>query len=151
MVLWECQLWHSGEDPMLLQMWCRSQLWLGFRTWPRSFHMPWKKPNTHTQKTFPNCAVVPRTSTMCHLGARPLCLLNEPNCTKQAPQLVCVHIRITSEDPEQSFSRHLLPWHCSFCFHGGQRCPFQCVRCSRCKIQFSYRLFQRIQGNLKKW
>ena len=31
---------HSGlKNPMLTQLWCRSQLWLGFSSWPRNFHM----------------------------------------------------------------------------------------------------------------
>ena len=29
------------KDPALLQLWHRSQLWLGFDPWPRNFHMPW--------------------------------------------------------------------------------------------------------------
>ena len=28
------------KDLALLQLWCRSQLWLGFSPWPRNFHMP---------------------------------------------------------------------------------------------------------------
>lgn len=33
------------KDPALLQLWHRSQLQLGFHTWPRNFHMPcmWPK------------------------------------------------------------------------------------------------------------
>ena len=31
---------HSGlKNPMLTQLWCMSQLWLGFSSWPRNFHM----------------------------------------------------------------------------------------------------------------
>ena len=38
---------HSGlKDPALPQLWCRSQLWLGFNPWPRNFHMPWVGPLT---------------------------------------------------------------------------------------------------------
>ena len=29
------------KDPELLQLWYRSQLWLGFHPWPRNFHMSW--------------------------------------------------------------------------------------------------------------
>ena len=33
--------WGSGlKDLALLQLRCRSQLWLGFNPWPRNFHMP---------------------------------------------------------------------------------------------------------------
>ena len=28
------------KEPVLLQLWYRSQLWLGFSPWPRNFHMP---------------------------------------------------------------------------------------------------------------
>ena len=28
------------RDPVLLQLWCRSQLWLGFDPWSGNFHMP---------------------------------------------------------------------------------------------------------------
>ena len=28
------------KDAALLQLWCRSQLWLGFSPRPRNFHMP---------------------------------------------------------------------------------------------------------------
>ena len=32
--------WHSGlKDLVLLLLWHRSQLWLGFNAWPRIFHM----------------------------------------------------------------------------------------------------------------
>ena len=32
---------HSGlKDLALLQLWCRSQLWLRFSPWPGNFHMP---------------------------------------------------------------------------------------------------------------
>ena len=32
---------HSGwKDTVLLQLWHRSQLWLGFSPWPGNFHMP---------------------------------------------------------------------------------------------------------------
>ena len=27
------------KDPALLQLWCRSQMWLGFDCWPGNFHM----------------------------------------------------------------------------------------------------------------
>ena len=27
------------KDPVLLQLWCRLQLWLGFDPWPRVFHI----------------------------------------------------------------------------------------------------------------
>ena len=55
----EFLLWHSGsgfslwhwipslvqwvKDP-LLQLWCRSQMWLRFNLWPRNFHMLWVQP-----------------------------------------------------------------------------------------------------------
>jgi len=29
------------KDQALLQLWCRSQLWLGFDSWPRNLHTPW--------------------------------------------------------------------------------------------------------------
>ena len=32
---------HEVKDPALPQLWCRSQLWLGFHPWPRNSHMPW--------------------------------------------------------------------------------------------------------------
>ena len=36
----ESLAWYSGlKDPMLLQLWCRSQLWLGFSPWPGNFHL----------------------------------------------------------------------------------------------------------------
>ena len=28
------------KDPVLLQLWCRLQLWLGSNPWPRNFSMP---------------------------------------------------------------------------------------------------------------
>ena len=31
--------WSGLKDPVLPQLWCRSQLWLGFSIWPRNFHM----------------------------------------------------------------------------------------------------------------
>ena len=57
--MWEFLLWHSGlriqlqwlgllwstgfvpslAHPALLQMWYRSQLWLGFNPWSGNFHM----------------------------------------------------------------------------------------------------------------
>ena len=31
---------HSGlKDPVLLQLWCRLKLWLGFDPWPGNFHV----------------------------------------------------------------------------------------------------------------
>ena len=31
---------HSGlKDPALLQLQCKSQMWFGFNSWPRNFHM----------------------------------------------------------------------------------------------------------------
>ena len=32
------------KDPVLLQLWHRLQMWLGFRSWPRNFHMLWVQP-----------------------------------------------------------------------------------------------------------
>ena len=32
------------KDPLLLQLWCWSQLWLGFNPWPENFHKPWVWP-----------------------------------------------------------------------------------------------------------
>ena len=32
------------KDPALLQLQCRSQLWLGFSPWPGNFHMLWMQP-----------------------------------------------------------------------------------------------------------
>ena len=29
-----------GKGPVLLQLWHRSQMWLGFALWPGNFHMP---------------------------------------------------------------------------------------------------------------
>ena len=29
------------KDLVLLQLWCRLQLWLEFDPWPRNIHMPW--------------------------------------------------------------------------------------------------------------
>ena len=34
---------HWAKDPVLLQLWHRSQLWLRFHPWPRNFHMPGSK------------------------------------------------------------------------------------------------------------
>ena len=32
--------WHSGlKDPVLIQFWHRSQMQLGFSSWPRNFHV----------------------------------------------------------------------------------------------------------------
>ena len=62
----EFLLWHSGsgfslwhwspslvqwvKDPLLLQLWCRSQLWLRFSLWPRNFHMLWVQPKREKNK-----------------------------------------------------------------------------------------------------
>ena len=43
----ECKKWITGsspvaqwvKDPVLLQLWCRLQLWWGFDPWPGIFHM----------------------------------------------------------------------------------------------------------------
>ena len=36
---------HSGlKYPALLQLQCRSQLWLRFSLWPGNVHMPWVQP-----------------------------------------------------------------------------------------------------------
>ena len=32
------------KDPVLLQLWCRSGLWLQFSTWPGNLHMPQEQP-----------------------------------------------------------------------------------------------------------
>ena len=37
------------KDPVLLQLWCRSQMWLGLDPWPRNFHMPWAWPKRKTK------------------------------------------------------------------------------------------------------
>ena len=34
----------TPEHWALLQLWCRSQLLLGFDLWPGNFHMPWVWP-----------------------------------------------------------------------------------------------------------
>ena len=45
---------HSGlKDPVLQQLWQRLQLWLGFSTWPREFHMPWLQPLNKQTETKP--------------------------------------------------------------------------------------------------
>ena len=43
------------KDLTLLQLWCRSQPWLGFKPWPKNFHMPrlWsKRKQTNTKNLF---------------------------------------------------------------------------------------------------
>ena len=50
----QCCLWGSTgsisslvqcvKDLTLLQLWWRSELWLGFNAWLRKFHMPWVQP-----------------------------------------------------------------------------------------------------------
>ena len=43
--------WHSGlKDPVLLQLWQRSQLQCGFDPWPRNFHMPQVQPFTKKKR-----------------------------------------------------------------------------------------------------
>ena len=33
--------WHSGfKYPALLQLWCKSELWLRFSPWTENFHLP---------------------------------------------------------------------------------------------------------------
>ena len=46
-------LTSSGlKDPLVLQLWWhRWQLWLGFSSWPRNFHMPWIQQTTTTTTT----------------------------------------------------------------------------------------------------
>ena len=48
------------KDPVLLQLWCRLELWLRFNPWPRKFQMLWvqqnkpkKQANTTSQKGEP--------------------------------------------------------------------------------------------------
>ena len=38
------------KDPALLQLWCRSQVWLAFDPWPGNFHMPRVRPKKEKQE-----------------------------------------------------------------------------------------------------
>ena len=40
------------KDPVLLQLWQRSQLWLGISPWPRDFHMLQMRPKKKQRKNY---------------------------------------------------------------------------------------------------
>ena len=42
------------KDPVLLRLWCRSQLWLGSKTWPGNFHVLWVQPEKKKKATILN-------------------------------------------------------------------------------------------------
>ena len=40
------------KGPALPQLWCRSQLFLGFDPWPGKFHMPWVRSKPEKNNSF---------------------------------------------------------------------------------------------------
>ena len=107
MSLWRCgfdpspALWI--QNPGLLRLWCRSQLWLGCGHWPRNFHMPWVRLKKKKKKY--GCVCCMGVGGLASLMGR-LCsdspglssflpgfpLLSLPHLTQQSPDPVMCHL-----------------------------------------------------------
>lgn len=61
------------KDQALLQLWQRSQLWVGFDPWPRNGHMPWRQLHKEKQNKNKNKSDATNAFQMT-LRERPLCM-----------------------------------------------------------------------------